>query len=189
MEIFEYVAVLTSIIIGLGLARLLSGFTRLVQHPDQVRVYWVHLCWVMYMFLTAVFWWWWEFNLESVEVWTFSLYSFVLFYAVVVYLLCAFLFPSNFADYGGPKGYFFSKRKWFFGILVLVNITDLFDTLLKGTDYLVGLGPEYSLSTGLKILLAGGAMISKSERYHAAIAIAFLLLQVYVAIRWHYTAA
>lgn len=141
------------------------------------------------MFLTAVFWWWWEFNLESVEVWTFSLYSFVLFYAVILYLLCAILFPANFADYGGPKRYFLTKRKWFFGILVVFNITDFFDTLIKGTDYFVGLGPEYSISTGLKILLAGGAMFSESERYHAAIAIAFLLYQLSVAIRWHYTVA
>ena len=189
MEVFEYIAVLTSIIIGLGLARLLGGFTRLVQQPEQGGIYWVHLCWVLYMFLTTVFWWWWEFNLNSVEAWTFSLYSFVLSYAVIVYLLCAFLFPTNFADYGGAKGYFFSKSKWFFGILVLFNIADLCDTLLKGAEYFASLGLEYPLVTGLKMLLAGGAIYSKNERYHAAIAVAFLLYQVSIAIRWHYTVA
>ena len=62
MELFEYVAVLTSIIIGLGMARLLSGLTRLIQHPEHAKPYWIHLCWVAYMFVYAVFWWWWEFE-------------------------------------------------------------------------------------------------------------------------------
>ena len=40
MDIFEYVAVLTSIIIGLGIAHLLRGVARLIQHPDTEPVYW-----------------------------------------------------------------------------------------------------------------------------------------------------
>ncbi len=35
MEMFEYISVLTSIIIGLGIAQLLQGTTRLIQHPEQ----------------------------------------------------------------------------------------------------------------------------------------------------------
>lgn len=103
MEMFEYIAVLTSIIIGLGITQLLQGFTRLVQHPEQGKVYWVHLSWVIYMFLTTVFWWWWEFRLGTVEEWTFALYMFVLLYAVIIYLLCAFLFPASFSDYEDRK--------------------------------------------------------------------------------------
>ena len=187
MEIFEYVAVLTSIIIGLGIAQLLQGFTRQIQHPEQGKIYWVHLCWVTYMFLTIVFWWWWEFKLGMIEEWTFTLYLFVLFYAVLAYLLCAFLFPGNFSDYDGPKGYFYSKCKWFFGLLVIFNLADLCDTLLKGQEYFANLGSEYPLATGLKIVLACGAIFSKSEWYHAAIAVAFLLYQLSWAFRPFYT--
>ena len=60
MDIFEYVAVLTSIIIGLGITHLLRGVAGLIQHPDQHRIYWVHLVWVGYLFFTLIFWWWWE---------------------------------------------------------------------------------------------------------------------------------
>ena len=187
MELFEYIAVLTSIIIGLGITQLLQGFARLVQHRDQGKVYWVHLSWVMYMFLTTVFWWWWEFRLEKVAEWTFTLYVFVILYAVLIYLLCAFLFPNNFSDYGGPKGYFYSKRAWFFGLLALTNLVDLCDTLLKGPEYFASLGFEYPLVTGLKTVLAAAAMFSKNEKYHAAVAIAFLLYQSSWAMRPFYT--
>jgi len=88
VELFEYVAVLTSIIIGLGMAQLLMGVTRLIQHPEQAKPYWVHLCWVFYMFLFSVFWWWWEFELGAIKEWTFGVYLFVIFYAFLVFLLC-----------------------------------------------------------------------------------------------------
>ena len=60
MDLFEYISVLTSIIIGLGMAHLLRGLASLVQHPGRNRVYWVHLVWVGYMFFNMIFFWWWE---------------------------------------------------------------------------------------------------------------------------------
>ena len=43
MGMFEYVVVLTSIILGLGITHLLQGMTRLIQDPEGGRPYWVHL--------------------------------------------------------------------------------------------------------------------------------------------------
>ena len=37
MGMFEYIAVLTSIIVGLGITHLLKGVARLVQHPGRVQ--------------------------------------------------------------------------------------------------------------------------------------------------------
>ncbi len=103
MTMFEYVSVLTSVIVGLGVAHLLQGVARLVQHPGRTRIYWVHLLWVLFMFFAAIFWWWFEFGLVSVETWTFRLYLFVLSYAVLLYLMCALLFPSDLKGYPGPS--------------------------------------------------------------------------------------
>jgi hypothetical protein len=74
MDAFEYISILTSIIIGLGLAQLLLGVSRIIQHPDEEKPYWVHLSWVLTMFMYSVFWWWWEFNLNEIEIWTFGAY-------------------------------------------------------------------------------------------------------------------
>ena len=43
MDMYLHVRVLFSIILGLGISRLLTGVARIVQHPKQYRVYWVHL--------------------------------------------------------------------------------------------------------------------------------------------------
>jgi len=187
MEMFEYVAVLTSIIIGLGIAHLLHGMARLIQHPDQDRAYWVHLTWAFYMFLTTVFWWWWEFRLEGVEVWTFQLYLFVLLYAVLLFLLCALLFPASLEGYDGFKGYFYSRRAWFFGIGACIEVVDLGDTLLKGTEYFASLGPEYVASVAIQIPMFVVAMRTKNERFHAVFAVVMVLYQLSFALRMFQT--
>lgn len=187
MEMFEYVSVLTSIIIGLGIAQLLQGITRLIQHPEQGRIYWIHFLWVIYMFLLAVLWWWWEFRLGGIETWTFPLYMFVIIYAVLVYLLCALLFPIDFSGYDGFKGYFYSKRAWFFGLLIITNVIDLCDTLLKGWEYFASLGLEYPIATVSKMILAGIAMFSKNTKFHGFVAVTLLLYQLVWAFRLLFT--
>ena len=61
MGMFDYVMVLASVIIGLGVTQLLTGVAAMVQHPDRAKIYWVHLLWVAATFLRAIFWWWFEF--------------------------------------------------------------------------------------------------------------------------------
>jgi len=183
MDIFEYVAVLTSIIIGLGIAHLLHGLARVVQHPGRERLYWVHLTWVAYMFLTAVFWWWWEFNLGDVEIWTFQLYLFVILYAVNIFLLCALLFPDDLRGYDGYKGYFYSRRRWFFGLQTLSYLVDYFDSWLKGPEHMAELGTEYLVMSPLQVILLVAAMATDDERYHQFLAVALLAYQLSWAFR------
>src|SRR4051812_33075430 len=76
MQMFEYVVVLISIVIGLALTHLMQRIAGLIQHPARGRVWWVHLVWVAYMFLSIVFWWWWEFQLQRIHAWTFAIYLF-----------------------------------------------------------------------------------------------------------------
>ena len=40
---YLHIRVLFSMILGLGVARLLGGVAPIVQHPKEYRVYWVHL--------------------------------------------------------------------------------------------------------------------------------------------------
>src|SRR5436305_14647648 len=95
MHMFEYVIVLTSIVIGLALTHLMQGVAGVIQHPQRPRVWGGHLVWVAYLFVSIVFWWWWGFCLQLVEQWTFSIYAFVIFYAFYLYLFCPMLVPKN----------------------------------------------------------------------------------------------
>jgi hypothetical protein len=171
MDMFNYVMVLASVVIGLGITHLLQGVGRIVQHPHREKVYWVHLLWVAAIFLRAIFWWWFEFRLSTTPQWTFTLYLFVLGYAVLIYLWCALLFPRDLEGYDGFKGYFYSRRAWFFGLVLLGQIVDIADTLLKGLAHLRSLGLAYPIGISVLSVLLLIAMRTRSERYQAAFAI------------------
>src|SRR3954447_24256174 len=81
MEIFNYVMVLASVVIGLALTHLLQGAARIVQHPRRYNAYWVHLVWAAYIFEYAALWWWYEFGFSGRAHWTFGLYGFILLYS------------------------------------------------------------------------------------------------------------
>ena len=171
MEMFNYVMVLASVIIGLGITHLLQGLGGIVEHRRGVKIYWVHLLWVASIFLRAIFWWWFEFRLSETPEWTFTLYLFVLGYAVLIYLWCVLLFPRDLAGYDGFKNYYYSRRGWFFGLLVAGQAVDVADTLLKGVAHFRSLGPSYVFAIATFSVLMLVAMRTRSERYHAAFAI------------------
>jgi hypothetical protein len=62
-------------------------------------------------------------------------------YAILLYLLCALLFPDDMSDYSGFRNYFYSRKKWIFSFMALLFSVDVADTLLKGLRYFRMLGP------------------------------------------------
>ena len=178
MQMFEYIIVLISIVIGLALTHLMQGIAGLIQHPGRDRIWWVHLVWVAYMFLCTVFWWWYEFRLQVIETWTFSLYFFVICNAFYVYLICAVLFPKDLEGYAGYKDYFLSRRRWFFGLQIGWLVLDLIDTRIKGADHFASLGTEYVVVGVVLMLGYVIGLITRRERIHAVIALAVLANQI-----------
>jgi hypothetical protein len=171
MQMFEYVIVLISIVIGLALTHLMQGIAGLIHHPKRARVWWVHLVWVSYMFLSIVFWWWWEFQLQHIETWTFSIYLFVIFYAFYLYLICAMLFPRDLEGYDGYQDYFLARRGWFFGLLLGWSVIDTIDTWIKGPEYFASLGAAAMLFNVVLALSSVVGMIVRRGAVQAIIAV------------------
>ena len=185
MGVYEYVAVLTSIIIGLGITHLLYGLATIVQNPSREPIYWVHLVWVVYMFFTVVWWWWWQIALSTVTVWTLGLYLYITCFAVVLYFLCVLLFPSDMGDYDGYRHYFLSRRRWFFAFLAAAYLVDVGDTLLKGIEYFASLGISYPLTMGVIIVGCAVAAYTRNERFQGGFAIVALSSQILMAIAYN----
>ncbi len=181
---FEYVMVLASIILGLGITHLLSGVAEIIQHPKRAKPYWVHLVWVAYMFLMTVFWWWWQFRLQETVVWTFQFYFFILCYAFIMYILCALLFPREFDVGAGFKEYFYQRRAWFFGVQVLYIAVDMLDSWFKGAEHFVSLGIEYVIVGPVQIVGCIAAMLIGNQRFQAVFAILMLVYQASWALRY-----
>jgi hypothetical protein len=179
--------VLASVIIGLAVTHLLQGVAMLIQHPEREKLYWVHLLWVALMFLNALFLWWWEFQLSVLQHWTFELYVFVISFAVVLYLICAVLMPSELGSYHSWRAYYFSRRRWLFGLLLLFSLMDFADTAFKGPAHLASLGWPYYAVVATRSLLLIGAMKTRSSRYHAFVVTLFIAQLVVLAFRSFHT--
>jgi hypothetical protein len=181
--IFLHLRVVIGIVVGLSITRLLSGLASFIQHPRSSRVFPTHLGWALTLLLMVVHFWWWEFRLSDISHWSFHLYFFVVFYAVLFFLLCALLFPDSTDDYSGYESYFFSRRRWFFGILALNFSTDMVDTLVKGRAHFEALGLEYPIRNGTLVLLCLVAMSVRNRLFHAAFMIGTFFYQLSWVIR------
>ena len=182
-SVYLHVRVLLGMIVGLGLTHLLRQVARIVEHPNKYRVYWVHLVWVLSVFLFLLHFWWWEFRLSAMTQWTFNLYLFVALYALLLYLLCVFILPDSMEGYADYSEYFYSRRAWFFGTLAVVYVVDFADTLVKGQTYLSQFGVEYPLRNIVHVVLCLVAIATPRKRFHAAFAVLAVLYQLSWIVR------
>jgi len=187
MELFLHVRVLFGMIVGLSVTHLLRGIANIVQHPKLYKIYWVHLLWVFFLFLYLIHFWWWEFNLGKLPDWTFPLYFFIAFYAVLLYLLCTMLIPEQISDYAGLRDYFYSRRQWIFSLLAILFVADIVDTALKGSDYFHRLGLAYGLRTGAFLVLSLLAIKIKRPAFHAVFAVFALAYEIVYILELYLT--
>ena len=150
MNQFEYVMVLISIIVGLGVAHLLLGISgiidRLMRGKEPMELSLAHAAWLGCVFGWLVMFWWWEYRFSTrVANWTLGLYFFLVLYAVVLFLLSAILVPRTWDGVDSLKDYFLRRRAWFYGLYMSASAIDLVDSYLKGgLDYFrdsVGMAP------------------------------------------------
>jgi hypothetical protein len=167
MTTFEYLAVLISIIVGLGITHLLGGVARFIHHPGRFKFYWAHFLWTVTTFMTLILFWWIQLWMNSVEEWNSYLYAFLVLYSVLLYLQCVIITPPDSPEGLDLRQYFFSKRKWFFGVVLAGCLMDVVDGLIKEHD------------TGYQFVfvpLVVVALLTKNPKYHAFLAIIFFLV-------------
>lgn len=183
LEAFTHVRMIVGIILGLCVSRLLIGSASLAQHPHRKKTCFTHVAWVAFALLLVVHFWWLEFNLRVIPVWSFEIYLFIIFFAALHFLLCAMLFPEHMQEYASYHDYFISRRKWFFGLLILIQLADVFDTVLKGWDHYQLYGLEYPVYVTIVIVLSMVAMYTRKAWFHALFAGLALLYEIIFSLR------
>lgn len=178
MEKFTHVRIIMGMIVSLGLTHMLKGLSSVIQHPSKVNIYPIHMAWVASTILYILQFWWWEFSLREIPVWTFGIYLYLIFYAFIIYLLCAMLFPDSLRDYKDYEEYFLSRRAWFFGLLLAGNVIDIGDTMIKGELHVAHLGDLYWVETVAVAIACVIAMRTRNKVFHACFVAMNLSAQV-----------
>jgi hypothetical protein len=180
--LYLHIRVVLSIILGLSITTLLRGMVSFIQHPNRTSWSAIHLGWSLWTFVSVTSVWWWQYKLTEVSLWTFPTYFFELIYCSSYYALSALLFPDDIQEYDGFEQYFISRRRWIFGLIGIITIIDIGDSLLKGQEHFYALGIKYDIRivTMLIVSLVGG--ITSSRRIHACLVVGALAYQLWYTL-------
>ena len=169
MDAFSYLSVLLSIIIGLAITQILTGFRGIVLWRSRVRMYWPVPLWAATLLLINVQSWWAMFDLRNVAAWTFAAFAVVLAQSIAQYLLAGIVFPdfSRDADIDLHEHYWAHVR-WFFGLFVLVLLISL-----TKSEVVYGKLPDHEdlAFHGVFIALSATAFATRRARYHEFLAL------------------
>jgi hypothetical protein len=184
---FEYVMVLVSIIIGLGITHVLFGVSGLVDRVSRrnagLELSIAHAAWLGFCLVWMVMFWWWEYRFASrVSEWTIGLYLFLVIYSITLFLMSAILVPRSWEGVQSLKEYFLERRTWFYSLLLLATILDSFDAYLKGgLGYLMNEQGVFIWAYWLaSIPVAVVGIRSDSLRVHNFMGILFLCWQILI---------
>ena len=179
MSTFEFVTILLSVVVGLGFTRLLSGLGRAIEMRGQLKFYWVQMIWSINVgFYLVMFWWTVVFGYSALESWSFINFTSLLIYAILLYLQAVLIIPSKLEPGMDLEAHFFSIRKWFFTIGVLLPLIELQDSLMHGFDNLLRLGFLYILMQASAIVSAVIARRTNNKIFHGIICLVYLISMV-----------
>ena len=167
MTHFEYISVIVSVILGLGIVRLLGSL-------DQVfsaQRYWPHALWVVTIFWMQVQNWWAFWGMRTVE-FNVLLYSVWIGFASLLYLTTVSLTNRESSDVAW-KEHFYARRKWFFTIVMLSLTTAVFVSFIF---FGASLTHPYRALQLFGIVLAGVGLFSAQERLHKSVSVLFFLV-------------
>jgi len=133
MDQFNYLAVLISIILGLGITQLLSGFGRWIEHRASFRAYAPAICWAFLLLVIQVQCWWSMFGLREQSDWTFLKFIAVLMQPIILYLQAIVVLPGASSTTLDLRSNFYAQRVWFFGLMIALLVASVCkDLILNG---------------------------------------------------------
>lgn len=182
MDTFEYLGVLISVIMGLGITHLATGATKLIQNREDVRFYLPHAMWTANMLVYILLIWWTMFWWSGHESWYAYEYLFITLYAIVLFFLAAMLYPWDMSKDMDVRDYFLRNRLWFFGALFLAWCIDVPQTLIMESEGLRPVPQEYFLFIGLQLTLAATGIVTRRPAVHLLLPPLWLCLTVYYVL-------
>jgi hypothetical protein len=131
MTFHAFLGVLSAVIIGLAVVKLLQGILWMIHGRGQIKVYWVHLVWIGVAIFGAFLHFW---NIVKQR----NIFGDVNFYGVadmlwlpmLFYILAGLLFPPSAEDHSGDdrpvdlRDFYYENRAWIFGTLMVNWLTN-----------------------------------------------------------------
>ena len=164
MSHFEFIMIMLSIIVGLGVSVLLTNVARQIKAGTNCKPYWVQSILTLTIFIALLQQWWESWDLQTVDSWTFPIVLMMLGSPVGLFIISHLLFPERLNGADLQQHYFKSSQgAWSIAALVVIAST-LFRPLAFGYTLL-----EWDNAAPISLLFVFGVLffpiIRKYTRY------------------------
>jgi hypothetical protein len=170
MTIFEYLMVIVSIILGLGITQLLRGFSKVARSGSRSAVV---ILFGIYVFVFHIQAWWALWDLRVFERWNLGYFAFLVSIPCLLFACAELLFPMATTAETDWKAHYQSVRVWFLGALAALSAIAMLETWVF-LD--VPLTHAYRLiQSGIIVLVITG-MFVRDQRIHLGLIISVLVI-------------
>lgn len=147
MNVFEFISVALSFVIGLGIARLLTATVALIRARQRFRLHWMPFVWAGMIFLWMIQFWWAIYELSRIiQNWAMWRFTFLLLLSLFLFAAAAMILPARPGeDAENLLEDFEQNGRWGLAVLVVY-----FSVALLANRFLFGL----ALSAPMNLLTA-----------------------------------
>lgn len=184
MSAFEYVTVLISIVLSLGITQILTGVAGIIKKAHKVTLYWPHVLWVLFVLLLHIQEWWITYELKGHQSWKLPFFLFIMIYPINLFVMARLLFPDKLKGkiIDLKQFYFKNYKKLFFLLILSAILSVIFNlTILK-----MAISDQILQLLLIAIISSITIKETTSEWIHKVVAIVVLFsLIVSIVIEWN----
>ncbi|MCG8413066.1 MAG: hypothetical protein MI746_02505 [Pseudomonadales bacterium] len=181
MSQFEYVSVLVSIVLALGMGEIMICWARMIQQRERIQFSALHLFWSVFIMLLMVQFWWGFWQFSVITDWSMFDLIHILVETAALVIGALIMLPGRQipADLDLEEFYFKHHRVFFGLAMVMVSsliTADIFILQIPIAD------PENIIRATALILLIP-PLVSDNRKLHYSLGLAyFLLLTAFVMV-------
>ena len=129
---FDFISILISIIIGLGITNLLSGAGRAFYRRQKSPIDEVHMVLTASTLLILVLNWWVIFSWRTETNWTFEKFLVLIVWMVSLFMLTIFLYPPDLSESEEHRDIWLQNRVGYYSAFLVMCLFDILQTAMRG---------------------------------------------------------
>lgn len=181
MTPFDYLTVLTSIVLGLAIANVLGRLAIVITARERIDFYWPPVAWGIWIFFIAVQHWWAQWSVRHTTDWTFGTFWLELLTPVDLFILAALVLPGREEAERLDLGeWFFRNRTWFFGFLFFLPMLSIAEELARNGRMSSAVNLGFLLFFAAVTVVAYALKSRRAQEWIAAQAMVFTAAYVVV---------
>jgi hypothetical protein len=175
MSAFEYVIVLISIILGLGITTILTGVAELIKQSKLFILYLPHIIWIVLVFVMHIHEWWFCYELKSESVWTLPKFLFIVLYPINLYILAHLLFPAGLSTGFTSREFYLNNYPKLFIVTIILDVQSIIHNVVLKSFPLQSQIPHVIVLAALSALVLTK---TKNTAVHITVSILLLLTMI-----------